>query len=67
MKTSVISCLTPPSLVEMELSMTPRTISLGTKCANDHMARCARLTVLPSSWISRICEVTGTRLGSASV
>ncbi len=44
-KTSVISCLTPPSLVEMELSMTPRTISLGTKCANDHMARWARLTV----------------------
>ena len=41
--------LSPPSLVEMELSITPRTISLGTKCANDHMVRCARLTVVPSS------------------
>ena len=53
-KTSVMSCLTPPSLVEMELSINPRTISLGTKCANDHIARCARLMVLPSAWISLI-------------
>ena len=26
----------------MELSINPRTISLGTKCANDQIARCAR-------------------------
>ena len=51
-KTSVISCFAPPSLVEMELSINPRTISLGTKCAKDHIARCARFIVLPNSSIS---------------
>ena len=37
------------SSVEMELSMTRRTSSLGTKWANDHMARCDIFIALPSS------------------
>ena len=44
----------PPSSVEIELSTTRLTISLGTNRANDQMARCARFTVRPSSRISLI-------------
>ena len=39
--------------------MTPRTISLGTKCAKDHMVRCARLTVRPSA--SNLPDMRGHR------
>ena len=67
MKTTVISSRTPPSSVEMELSITRWTSSLGIKWANDHMARCASFIALPSSSISLMREATGEESGTASV
>ena len=45
----VSSCLTPPSSVEIELSMIPLTISFGTKRAKDQIVRWATAMTLPSS------------------
>ena len=62
-KTMVISWRAPPSSVEIELSTTRLTISLGTKRANDQIARCARFTVRPSSRISLTYDSTGEAVG----
>ena len=63
----VTSCLTPPSSVEMELSMIPLTISFRTKRAKDQMLRWATAIVLPSSSISATRDVTVASSGAANV
>ena len=57
-KRIVTSCLTPPSSVEIELSMMPLTMSFGTNRANDQIVRRATAIVLPSSSISLTCDFT---------
>src|SRR6516164_6020624 len=63
---TVTSRLTPPSSVEIELSMIPLTISFGTKRAKDQMLRWATAMVWPSSSISATCDVIGISSGGAS-